>query len=157
MKDPYKGRMGRAVVNEAAVRRMRFLHSYKGVSANALAEEYGLGLDACRRILHWKSWRHVSEVGPGAEEADFVPPVLDQATKDAAAESLARLQAKLAGEGLVQPASPGLEKLQREAAIAARPARLLEEAQQLGCPTPGGVVDSGNGGKSPTTDGGKHE
>lgn len=154
MKDPYKGRMGRAVVNEAAVRRMRFLHSYKGVSADDLAAEYGIGLDACRRILHWKSWRHVSEVGPGAEEADFTAAVpVDAATRDAAAESLARLQAKLEAEGL----SPGLVRLRQEAAKAARPARLLAEVENLVDTREGGVVGSHDGGTPPPTDGGKHE
>ena len=66
-----KDRTGRAVVDEEAVRSMRFRHTYKGATVQQLADEYGLGLDACRKILKWKSWRWVSEVGPGAPAENF--------------------------------------------------------------------------------------
>ena len=53
------------------MRRMRFRYSYLGATLDELAAEYDIGRDALRRILKWQSWRHVSEVGPGATEADF--------------------------------------------------------------------------------------
>lgn len=123
IRNPHKGRTGRALVTEAAVRRMRFRHSYEGATAQELAAEYDIGLDACRKILKWQSWRWVSEAGPGATEAEHLAAASvpqrksGQALEDEIAASQARLLAK-AGVRLedLPKAPPFLEEvLRREA------------------------------------------
>lgn len=161
-----KGRITGAVLNEAAVRNMRLRDSKlreagtPGLDVRAEADKFDVGPETIRRILRWDTWRWVGEEGPGADAAAWAQP----ASEAAAAESKARFLAMAAAEGLLQQPTPqeeptgsGLARLQAEAALITKPDKLLQEAQNLIDTRSTSVVDSGDGGHPPATDGGSSE
>ena len=117
-------RTSRAVLNEAAVRRLRLLFAQGTLNVKEQAELYNVGRETIRRIARWETLRWVSEEGEGATREDWVRSTPTEV------EIQASLQKVLAAQGAAHPSLEEVLRRDAEAGAeqAARAADALKEA-----------------------------
>ena len=102
--DDYKRmrqRTAGAVLTEQEVARIKLNIKQGGIPLREIAQAYGVALDTIRRIARGDSWAWVL-----AEDEQAIMPGATAESKQAAAESQARLMARLQAEGLPIPTPP---------------------------------------------------